>query len=343
LSLPFAIEEIARGEVPDRALRAMLRFGLAAELRRQGEGDLDAVKARKESFVSQLRSSPIAVHTDAANTQHYELPPAFFQLFLGRHLKYSSGYWPEGVSDLDASERAMLDLVAERAGLADGQRILDLGCGWGSLSLYAAERFPNARVTGISNSTPQRLFLQDVARARGLTNVRFVTANVAEWHPTETGFDRIVSVEMFEHMRNWGALLGRIASWLTPEGRLFLHVFSHDRFAYAFESNWMADRFFTGGIMPSDDLILSFQDDLVVRERWRVDGRHYARTCEEWLVRIDERASEARAILTQAGGEDRAAVALAEWRLFFLSCAESFAYAGGSEWMVSHALLARPS
>jgi len=343
LSLPFAIEDIARGDVPDRALRAMLRFGLAAELRRQGEGDSDARTRRKESFVSELRKGPIAVHTDAANAQHYELPPEFFQLFLGRHLKYSSGFWPEGISDLDSSERAMIELVAERAGLEDGQRILDLGCGWGSLSLYAAERFPNARITGVSNSTPQRLFLEEVARKRGLGNVRFVTVNVADWRPAETRFDRIVSIEMFEHMRNWGALLQRIATWLTPEGRLFLHVFSHDRFAYAFESNWMADRFFTGGIMPSDDMILAFQDDLVVKERWRVDGRHYARTCEEWLLKIDERRADALAILGEVVGTDRAEIALAEWRLFFLSCAESFAYAGGTEWMVSHALLTRPS
>ncbi len=343
MDLPFAIEDIARGEVPDRALRAMLRFGLAAELRRQGEGGPDAARLRKEDFVSRLRLSPIAVHEDAANAQHYELPPSFFELFLGRHLKYSSGFWPDGVLDLDASERAMLDLVAERAGLADGQRILDLGCGWGSLSLYAAERYPNAQVIGVSNSTPQRLFLETVAERRGLANVRFVTANVADWRPDETAFDRIVSVEMFEHLRNWAALLRRVATWLIPGGRVFLHVFSHARFAYTFENNWMADRFFTGGIMPSDDLILSFQDDLVVRERWRVDGRHYARTCEEWLLKIDARREEALAILGQAQGADRAAIALAEWRLFFLSCAESFAYAGGTEWMVSHALLARAS
>jgi cyclopropane-fatty-acyl-phospholipid synthase len=343
LSLPFDIEAVARGEVPDRALRSMLRFGLAAELRRRGEGGAEASEVRKAEFLSSLRASPIAVHTEAANAQHYELPPAFFQIFLGRHLKYSSGLWPEGISDLDGSERAMLDLVAERAGLADGQRILDLGCGWGSFSLYAAERFPNARITGLSNSAPQRRFLEGLAAERGLSNVRFITANVAEWRPEETGFDRVVSVEMFEHMRNWGELLRRVSSWLAPRGRVFLHVFSHDRFAYALEGNWMADRFFTGGIMPSDDMILSFQDDLVVKDRWRVHGRHYARTCEEWLVRIDDRSTEAREILAQAGDPKRAAVALAEWRLFFLSCAETFGFAEGREWMVSHALLERPS
>ena len=343
MSLPFDIEAVARGEVPDRALRTMLRFGLAAELRRRGTGGASEEGLRKAEFVSALRASPIAVHAEAANEQHYELPPAFFQIFLGRHLKYSSGFWPEGVSDLDGSERAMLDLVAERAGLADGQKILDLGCGWGSFSLYAAARFPNARITGLSNSAPQRRFLEGLAAARGLGNVRFITANVAEWQPAETGFDRVVSVEMFEHMRNWGELLRRIAAWLEPSGRVFLHVFSHDRLAYALEGNWMADRFFTGGIMPSDDLILSFQDDFVVKDRWRVDGRHYARTCEEWLVRIDERRAEAERILAESGDPKRAAIALAEWRLFFLSCAETFGVAEGREWMVSHALLERRS
>lgn len=340
MSLPFDIQEIARGEVPDRALRTMLRFGLAAELRRQAAGGPEAAAKRKEAFVEALRRSPVAVHADAANAQHYALPPAFFQLFLGKHLKYSSGLWPDGVDDLDGSERAMLDLVVERAGLADGQRILDLGCGWGSLSLHAAERFPRAEVTGVSNSAPQRLFLERVARERGLGNVRFVTANVADWQPDAPAFDRVASVEMFEHLRNWEEMLRRISTWLAPEGRLFLHVFSHARHAYAFEGNWMADRFFTGGIMPSDDLVLAFQRDLAVRERWQVDGRHYARTCEAWLQRLDARRDEALAILAEAGaGRDGAAVALAEWRLFLLSCAESFAYAGGKEWMVSHALL----
>jgi cyclopropane-fatty-acyl-phospholipid synthase len=334
LSLPFDIEAVARGELPDRTLRAIVRFGVAAELRRHAEGGPERQQLRKQALVERLRSSPIAGDEDAANAQHYELPAAFFELFLGKRMKYSAGYWPEGVTDLDGAEQAMLDLVIDRTEIHDGQRILDLGCGWGAFALYAAERFPRARILGVSSSASQRRYVEQHARERGLTNVRVVTASVARWEPSEK-FDRIVSVEMFEHMRNYDALLARISRWLAPAGRLFVHVFCHARHAYVFEQSWMADRFFTGGLMPSADLLFYFQRDMVMTRHFVLDGRHYQRTCEAWLERLDARRDEACALLAAAGAP-RAPAALAEWRVFLLSCAESFGAGQGSEWMIGH-------
>lgn len=287
-----------------------------------------------------MSTGPIAERVDAANAQHYELPAAFLGLFLGPRRKYSGCLWADGVEDLAAAEAAMLTLTCERAGVADGMQILDLGCGWGSLSLWLAERYPNARILGVSNSHGQREWIEAERDRRGLTGrLEIVTADVNDF-ATDRRFDRVLSIEMFEHMRNWAELLRRVAGWLAPGGRAFVHVFSHRTLAYRFAGTWAADRFFTAGTMPSHELLGRFQRDLVVVDRWAVSGTHYARTLEAWLARLDAHREEALAILEGAGHAPREAKRrLATWRLFLLSTDEIWGWRGGNEWLVSHYLL----
>ena len=310
-------------------LRAGIRAVCALRLRDERRRDPGYLQA----LVAELRGSDIAIDTAAANAQHYEVPAAFFQRVLGPHLKYSSCYWPAGVDTLGAAETAMLGLTAERAGLADGQAVLDLGCGWGSLTLWAAARFPKSRFTAISNSSSQRDYIAAQARARGLTNVTVQTADVRTIELPTGAFDRVVSIEMFEHMRNYAALLRRIAGWLAPGGALFVHVFAHRHHAYPFEdagaSDWMAREFFTGGIMPSARLFHHFQDDLQIADEWQLDGTHYARTAEAWYRNLMTHRTEVIEILG-------ARAKLERWRVFFLACAELFGYRGGREWIVAH-------
>jgi cyclopropane-fatty-acyl-phospholipid synthase len=326
------------GLVPEPAIRAGIRAICALRLREQRAG-VEEEQARHQALVASLRASEIAIETAAANTQHYEVPPAFFQAVLGPHLKYSSCYWPPGVTDLGAAEAAMLELTAERAQLADGQDILDLGCGWGSLSLWMAARYPRSRITAVSNSRPQRAFIEAQATARGLTNLTVRTSDVRTLLLPAHAFDRVVSIEMFEHMRNYEQLLRRIADWLRPDGALFVHVFAHRRHAYPFEdagrTDWMAREFFTGGLMPSAQLLHHFQHDLQLVDEWHLAGTHYARTAEAWYASLMARRAELMPIFTAAYG-DEAARRFQRWRVFFLACAELFGYAGGREWIVAH-------
>lgn len=336
---PAAWYEMAldRGLFPDAVLRAGIRRRLRARVRAEEAGGVDAASARFRELISGLSGAPVAIHTREANEQHYELPPEFFRLCLGPRLKYSCGYWPDGVSTLADAEEAMLRLSCQRADLRDGMDILELGCGWGSLTLWIAENYPNARITAVSNSRPQRDFILAEAARRGLHPPKVITADVNDLS-LQDRFDRVVSVEMFEHVKNYRALLSRISSWLNPDGCLFVHIFSHSRVAYHFEpDDWIGRYFFTGGTMPSDDLLLHFTEDLIVRQHWRVGGEHYQRTARGWLTNLDSHRPEAMAVLRKHY-RDAAPEWLNRWRVFFIACEELWGLSGGREWIVSHYL-----
>ena len=327
-----------RDLVPDWVIRRAIRHRCAARLAQEG------ARHDHEAFLADLRNSPIALHTDLANEQHYEVPPAFFSEVLGPRRKYSCGLWESGVENLTEAEEAMLDVTCERAALADGQQILDLGCGWGSLALFAAERYPSSHITAVSNSRDQGAFIREEAARHGLANLTVVTADVNTFEPADC-FDRVVSVEMFEHLKNYGEMLNRITRWLRPDGRLFVHMFVHRRLAYHYESegpdDWMAQHFFTGGTMPSFDLLRDFGDHLVVSRDWEVSGLHYQRTCEAWLANMTARREAILPILARTYGSDQVTRWWVRWRVFFMACAEMFAYGGGREWFVGHYRLRR--
>ena len=331
-----------RGLLPDALIRHGIERLCAARLREERAGGLEGQALRFEQRIELLRNSPIAIHTDAANAQHYELPPAFFESCLGKRLKYSCAFYPRGDETLDQAEEAMLELYAERAQLEDGQRILELGCGWGSLTLWMAERFPNARIEAVSNSRPQREFIEARCASQGIRNVTVRTADVNGLDLAADAYDRCVSVEMFEHVRNYRALLWRIARSLSPGGKLFVHIFAHRTLMYPFETSgeddWMARHFFTGGQMPSHDLLMQFQERLEVVADWKVSGTHYQRTAEHWLQNMDQHREKILPLFIDVYGRDQALKWWVYWRVFYMSCAELWGYRHGEEWLVSHYL-----
>ena len=344
---------IDRGVLPDPLLRRVIRGLLRARLAGLGPAGVEERAERKRAMIAELTSGPVAVATEEANEQHYEVPTELFELMLGPALKYSSGYWPDGVTTLGQAEQAMLELTCERARLADGQDVLDLGCGWGSLSLHVARRHPTSRVVAVSNSHTQRAHIEKLAAVEGLANLTVLTADVNDLGVTAgtevvhaDAFDRVVSVEMFEHVRNHAELTRRIAGWLRPGGHLFVHVFAHHAEAYPFDTgssgDWMARHFFTGGVMPSADLLPQVARGLEPSEQWAVAGHHYARTLRAWLDRLDDDAPRARQLLAETYGPRRAPAWLRRWRVFTIACEELFAFRDGREWHVSHHLLTRP-
>lgn len=337
----LAINWVEQGLVPDSLIRAGIRRLLKERLAEIGAGDAVAAADISAAFANALRAAPVALVPEKANQQHYEVPAAFFASVLGLHRKYSSCWWPAGVSTLDQAEAASLAATCERAGLADGQDVLELGCGWGSLTLWMAKHYPASRITAVSNSRSQRAHIEGELARHGLKNVKVFTCDINDFD-ISSRYDRVVSVEMFEHLRNWQEAFRRVRRWLRIDGRFFMHVFVHRSTPYAFvardDSDWMSRYFFSGGMMPSDDLALRLQDDLRCVQQWRWDGTHYERTANAWLANMDVRRAAVQLILEQTYGPAQMQMWWMRWRVFFMSCAELFGYENGQQWWVSHYL-----
>jgi cyclopropane-fatty-acyl-phospholipid synthase len=323
-----------RVPLPDLVIRAAIQRLCSRTATRLATGNAE----NDAAFADEMAARAIAEHADAANAQHYEVPAAFFGRVLGPNRKYSSCFYKEPASTLQEAEEEALRQTVEHADLADGQSILELGCGWGSLSLWMARQFAHSEIVVVSNSNSQREYIESEAFKRGLNNLRVVTADMNEFDPRQK-FDRIVSVEMFEHMMNWRELMSRVRSWLTPEGRFFMHIFTHRAGAYLFDradrEDWIAQHFFTGGVMPSHHLVRQYADIFAVEKEWRWSGTHYQRTALDWLSHFDAHRDEIEATFRTVYGNDTA-LWMRRWRWFFLATAGLFGYADGSEWGVSH-------
>ena len=336
--MSILFKAIDKGLIPYWMLRGAVYVNCAMRLREQKKLNIPDYKAKFE-FINSLSGEAIAKVPEKANEQHYEVPPPFFKLSLGKRLKYSSAYWDSSVSNLNEAEEKMLELYFERGQFEDGKSVLELGCGWGSLTLFLAERLPHSSITAVSNSKPQRLYIESQAAERNLKNITIITQDMNNFSPEKT-FDRIVSIEMFEHMRNWNQLFKKVHSWLNTNGKFFLHIFTHRTYAYPYveagPSDWMAKYFFSGGMMPSDDLPLHVQGDLMLEEHWMLDGTHYGKTSKAWVANMDAHKEEIIILFEQESGKGSGALWFERWRLFYLACEVLFGFKGGSEWGVSH-------
>jgi len=348
LPTPIGFRLLDWGLVPDPVLRTVCTQRTRRRLAVERRGTVDERSNRMRTLRAELAKSAVTTHTAEANQQHYEVPTDFYRHVLGARRKYSSCYWPAGVNTLDEAEVAMLELYARRAGLADGQRVLELGCGWGSFCLWAAERWPSSDIVAISNSSTQRRFIEAEADRLGLTNLRVLTVDIAAFEPANEGehlpFDRIVSIEMLEHVRNHEQIFGRIARWLAPDGRFFTHIFTGHDVAFRYDADdpkdWMGRYFFSGGIMPSDDLFLHLQGDLECVDHWELSGTHYERTANAWIDNLNANRAEVLAVLAADGGRRHARVWFRRWTAFFMGCAQLWGYRDGQDFGVSHYLFA---
>ena len=342
----LAIKLAESGNLPDAIVRKGIKQLINERLVEISANDCEKAMTSMSTFIANMNLSEIAPVPELANAQHYEVPAAFFHYCLGANRKYSSCFWLDSTQTLDEAEKLALTQTCNHAQLQNGQAILELGCGWGSLTLWMAAHYPSAQITGVSNSNSQREYIMNTAKARGLTNITIITADMNTFEAPDT-YDRVVSVEMFEHMRNYQVLYGRVANWLKPKGKFFKHIFVHRNTPYAFEvqneNDWMSQFFFSGGIMPSDDLPLHFQDDLKLTQRWRWDGTHYEKTANAWLDNMDKNAKTITPILAATYGDKNVEMWRNRWRMFYMACAELFGYNNGQEWWVTHYLFEKKS
>lgn len=335
----FIDNQLEKNRIPDFLIRYKIRQLLEVRLKDETKANQELQQQHLMRIIEELKNSPIAIETGAANEQHYEVPTAFFQYVMGKHMKYSSCYWDNTTKNLSDAETLALEKTCAHAELKNGMRILELGCGWGSLSMFMAAKYPDAQITGVSNSATQKQYIDATCAQRGIKNLRIITADMNVFQLDEQ-FDRVVSVEMFEHMRNYRLLMKKVAAMLKPDGKLFVHIFTHKDFTYYFdvidENDWMSKYFFTGGIMPSDDLLLYFNEDLKIESHYHWDGTHYQKTAECWLQNMDAHKTEIMPILSNTYGAENATKWWVYWRIFFMACAELWGYKKGTEWFVSH-------
>lgn len=332
---------IGKAPIPDFVLRAGIKHLIGQKKREIHNEFSPNPDAKLEDFSRQLKKMPIAIETKKANEQHYEVPYEFYLKVLGKHLKYSCCHW-EKATNLDDAEKEMLELYIQRAQIQNGQKIMDLGCGWGSFTLYAAARFPGSQFVSLSNSSSQKEFIDNEAKKRGLTNIKVITANIVNYQHEVEEFDRIISIEMMEHMKNYELLFEKISTWLKKDGKIFIHIFTHHKFAYHYEvkddTDWMSKYFFSGGMMPSDKLYYHFQKHLTISDHWTLNGYHYEKTSRAWLEKMDSQKTEILEIFAKTYGKKEALKWFRYWRVFFLACEELWAYDRGEEWVISHYL-----
>ena len=343
--IKLLIKLAEKGLLPDFFIRLGIRRLCGKRLVDAKTSSVQVMEEKHQQWINTLKESPVALVPEKANEQHYEVPPRLFELVLGSNLKYSSGYWPQGTSSLDSSEVEMLKLSSKRASLSDGQEVLELGCGWGSLTFYIAQNFPNSKITAVSNSNVQRQFIEKKCEKLKIKNIKVITADMNDFS-IDKRFDRVVSIEMFEHMRNYDELLKRVSGWLKKDGKLFVHIFSHKEIAYPFEDedegDWMAREFFSGGQMPSHKLLTCFTSRMKIEKDWRVEGTHYEKTSLAWLNKMDENKAEVLKLFEKTYGKNEASIWFQRWRIFFMSCEVLFGFNQGSEWGVSHYLFEKP-